>query len=98
MRRLILGWKLLGYARKFRAEIVSYADDFCVLGRTPSTEMLAVIPQLLARLKLPLNAQKTRCLRGPEEAFEFLGYRIGWNDRPKTGTRYIGTRPSKGSI
>ena len=32
MRRFILGWKLLGYTRRFGAEIVNYADDFCVLG------------------------------------------------------------------
>ena len=29
MRRFILGWKVLGYARRFGAEIVNYADD-CV--------------------------------------------------------------------
>ena len=29
MRRFILGWKVLGYARHFKAEIVNYADD-CV--------------------------------------------------------------------
>ena len=28
MRRFILGWKVLGYARRFEAEIVNYADDF----------------------------------------------------------------------
>ncbi|MXY50200.1 MAG: group II intron reverse transcriptase/maturase [Gemmatimonadetes bacterium] len=98
MRRFILGWKLLGYARQFGAEIVCYADDFCVLGRASAAEMLLVITRLMDRLKLPINAQKTRCLRCPEEVFEFLGYRIGWNYRPKTGTRYIGTRPSKGSV
>ncbi|MCY3613880.1 MAG: group II intron reverse transcriptase/maturase [Bacteroidetes bacterium] len=98
MRRFILGWKLLGYARQFGAEIVCYADDFCVLGRASAAEMLMVITRLMNRLKLPINAQKTRCLRCPEEALEFLGYRIGWNYRPKTGTRYIGTRPSKGSV
>ena len=98
MRRFILGWKLLGYARQFGAEIVCYADDFCVLGCASTAEMLLVITRLMDRLKLPINAQKTRCLRCPEEAFEFLGYRIGWNYRPKTGTRYIGTRPSKGSV
>ena len=98
MRRFILGWKLLGYAQQFGAEIVCYADDFCVLGRTSATQMLAVITRLMDRLKLPINAQKTRCLRCPEESFEFLGYRIGWNYRPQTGTRYIGTRPSKASV
>lgn len=98
MRRFILSWKLLGYAQRFEAEIVCYADDFCVLGKATATEMYAVITQFMERLKLPINAQKTRCLRCPEEAFEFLGYRIGWNYRPKSGTRYIGTRPSKGSL
>ncbi len=33
MRRLILGWKALGHARRFGSEIVNYADDLCVLGQ-----------------------------------------------------------------
>ena len=41
MRRFILGWKALGYDRRFRAEIVNYADDLCVLGKAPAAEMLA---------------------------------------------------------
>ena len=41
MRRFILGWKVLGYARRFEAEIVNYADDFAVLGKAPAAEMLA---------------------------------------------------------
>ena len=97
MRRFILGWKALGYARRFGAEIVNYADDFCVLGKAPAAEMLAVVNRLMARLKLPVNAQKTRCLRCPEESLEFLGYRIGWNYRPTDGSRYVGTRPTKAS-
>ena len=60
--------------------------------------MLAVVNRLMARLKLPVNAQKTRCLRCPEESLEFLGYRIGWNYRPTDGSRYIGTRPGKASV
>ena len=52
----------------------------------------------MGKLKLPVNAQKTRCLRCPEEPLEFLGYRIGWNYRPTDGSRYIGTRPSRASV
>ena len=73
MRRFILGWKALGYARRFGAEIVNYADDFCVLGKAPAAEMLAVVNRLMERLKLPVNAQKTRCLRCPEES-----HRVPW--------------------
>ena len=72
MRRFILGWKVLGYARCFGAEIVNYADDFCVLGKAKAAEMLAAVNRLMDRLKLPVNAQKTRCLRCPEEPLEFL--------------------------
>ena len=98
MRRFILGWKLLGYARRFQAEIVNYADDFCVLGKAPAAGMLAVVKRLMQVLKLPINARKTRCLRCPEEPMEFLGYRLGRNYRPTGQGAYIGSRPSKASV
>ncbi len=44
----------------------------------------------MERLKLKLNTQKTRCLRCPEEAFEFLGYRI--RVLPVDVVRYVFTR------
>ena len=98
MRRFILGWKVLGYARRFRAGIVNYADDFAVLGKAPGAEMLMAVEGLMKRLKLPMNAEKTRCCRVPEEPMTFLGYRIGRNHRPVTGAAYIGTRPSRASV
>ena len=98
MRRFILGWKVLGYARHFKAEIVNYADDFAVLGRAPAAVMLAAVEALMKRLKLAMNVEKTRCCRVPEESMTFLGYRIGCNYRPDTGAAYIGTRPSRESV
>jgi len=98
MRRFILGWKVLGYARRFKAEIVNYADDLAVLGRAPAAEMLTAVDGLMRRLKLPMNAEKTRCCRVPEEPMTFLGYRIGRNYRLDTGAPYIGTRPSRESV
>ena len=50
MRRFILGWKVLGYARCFEAEIVNYADDFAVLGKAPAAEMRSAVEALLKRL------------------------------------------------
>ncbi len=52
----------------------------------------------MKRLKLPINAEKTRCCRVPEEPMTFLGYRIGRNYRRDTGAAYIGTRPSPASV
>ena len=98
MRRFILGWKVLGYARHFRAEIVNYADDVCVLGTGPAADMLVAVRWLMDGLKLPINERKTRCLRCPEEPLEFLGYRIGRNYRLMGEGAYLGTRPSKASV
>ena len=98
MRRFILGWEVLGHARRFHSEIVNYADDFCVLGKAPAAEMLTAVKQIMERLKLTVNEEKTRCLRCPDEALEFLGYRIGRNYRPAGKGSYIGTRPSKASV
>ena len=39
MRRFILGWKVLGYARRFEAEIVNYADDCAPRRRRREAEM-----------------------------------------------------------
>ncbi len=98
MRRFILGRKALGYARRFCAEIVNYADDFCVLGKAPAAEMLSAVERIMEVLKLPVNARKTRCVRCPEEPTVFLGYRIGLNHRPTGKGSYIGTRPDKASV
>jgi len=96
MRRFLLGWKTLGYARQFRAEIVNYADDFVVCGRAPAEAMRVAVERMMGKLKLPINPTKTRCVRVPEEPLEFLGYRIGHNYRPRTGEPYLGTTPSSG--
>ena len=98
MRRFILGWDVLGYARRFRSEIVNYADDLCILGVAPAAEMLTAVKRLMDGLKLPVNERKTRCLRCPDEALEFLGYRIGRNYRVNGRGPYIGTRPSTASV
>ena len=39
MRRFILGWKVMGYARRFEAEIVNYADDCAPRRRGKEAEM-----------------------------------------------------------
>ena len=107
MRRFILGFKQLGYALRFHAEIVNYGDDICILGKVPATEMLVAVSRIMDHLNLPVNAEKARCLRCPEEPLEFLGYRIGTNccqrgkgtnNRQRGKGSYIGTRPSKASV
>ncbi len=98
MRRFLLGWKGLGYARRFKAGVVHYADDIVILGKESAATMREAVEDVMKRLKLPLNAEKTRCVRVPEESFDFLGYRVGRNYRRDTGRAYIGTRPTPASV
>ena len=74
------------------------ADDFVVCGRAPAEAMRAAVERMLERLRLPVNARKTRCLHVPEEPMEFSEYRVGRNYRRDTVRDYFGTRPSAGSV
>ena len=95
MRRFVLGWNALGHERRLDAHIVNYADDFVICCRGEGAEALRVMQGMMGRLKLTVNETKTRLCRAPEEAFDFLGYTLGWCHSPQTGRRYIGTRPSR---
>ena len=86
MRRFLLGWKVLGYARRFKAEIVNYADDFAVLGKVPAAEMLTAVEGLMERtptnqcVRLDGKGRKTRTCplwsRTVEVLLDQLGSRI----------------------
>lgn len=93
-RRFVLGWNSLGHARRLAARIVNYADDFVICCRRNAEEALAVMRGMMSTLKLTVNESKTRVCRLPAETFDFLGYTIGPCYRPRTGTCYLGTRPS----
>lgn len=98
MRRFILGWRKLGYAERFGARIVNYADDLVICCKRQSEEALRAMRQLMARLKLTLNEEKTHVSRIPQDHFDFLSYTFGRCYSPRTGRAYLGTRPSRGSI
>ena len=98
MRRFILGWKTLGYERRLRAHIVNYADDFVICCRGTATQAMAAMREMMQRLRLTVNEEKTRQCRVWDESIDFLGYTIGRCHSPKTGKVYIGTKPSKKKI
>ncbi|MCP3997097.1 MAG: group II intron reverse transcriptase/maturase, partial [bacterium] len=58
MRRFILGWKVLGHERRFRAKIVNYADDFVICCRGSAEEAMIAMRQIMGRLKLTVNETK----------------------------------------
>jgi group II intron reverse transcriptase/maturase len=98
MRRFVLGWKQLGHAKRFDAQIVNYADDFVICCRGTADKAQHVMQDMMNRLKLTVNAAKTHVCRVPDETFDFLGYTIGRCWSQKTGRAYIGTRPSQKRI
>jgi group II intron reverse transcriptase/maturase len=98
MRRFVLGWKTLGHERRLRAYIVNYADDFVICCRGTAVQAMAAMREMMQRLRLTVNEQKTRQCRAWDESFEFLGYTIGRCYSPQTGRSYIGTKPSKKKI
>ena len=99
MRRFVLGWKKLGLEERLGSRIVTYADDLVILcRRSKAEEALQRMREIMGRLKLTVNEEKTRICKVPEGEFDFLGYTFGRLYSPKTGKAYIGYRPSKKSI
>jgi hypothetical protein len=95
MRRFVLGWKKLGHEKRLEARIVNYADDLVICCRGRAEEALAIMRNIMTKLKLTVNETKTRVCKLPEEKFDFLGYTFGRCYSSKTGRAYLGTVPSK---
>jgi len=99
MRRFVLGWKMLGLERSLGSRIVTYADDLVILckkGR--AEEALQRLREIMGKLRLTVNEEKTRICKVPEGEFDFLGYTFGRMHSARTGQVHLGYRPSKKSI
>src|SRR5881628_1511499 len=99
MRRFVLGWKKLGLEQSLGTRIVTYADDLVILCRRgKAEEALHRMRELMSKLKLTVNEEKTRICTVPEGEFDFLGYTFGRLYSARTGQARLGQRPSKKSI
>ena len=99
MRRFVLGWKKLGLDKSLGSCIVTYADDLVILCRRgQAEEALRRMRELMGKLKLTVNEEKTRVCKVPDDEFDFLGYTFGRMYSAKTGQARLGMRPSKKSI
>jgi RNA-directed DNA polymerase len=99
MRRFVLGWKKLGLGKRLGSRIVTYADDLVILCRKGmAEEALQRMRDLMGKLKLTVNEEKTRICKVPEGEFDFLGYTFGRMYSARTGQARLGFRPSKKSI
>src|SRR5437016_14371262 len=99
MRRFVLGWKKLGLEKSLGTRIVTYADDLVILCRKGrAAEALQRLRDLMGKLKLTVNEEKTRICKVPEGEFDFLGYTFGRMYSRTTGKARLGMQPSKKSI
>jgi RNA-directed DNA polymerase len=93
-RRVVVGTKV-GALRKGKGYIINYADDLVICRRAGADEALVLMRNMMSRLKMTVNENKTRVCRLPEEKLDFLGYTFGRCYSSKTGRAYWGTTPSK---
>src|SRR6195256_3882285 len=99
MRRFVLGWKKLGLERSLGTRLVIYADDLVILSRRGNAEAaLHHLREIMGKLKLTVNEDKTRICEVPEGEFDFLGFTFGRMYSQRTGQARLALRPSKKSV
>jgi RNA-directed DNA polymerase len=98
MNRFLKYWRITGRSEVFRAQVVTYADDFVILSRAGAAEALNWTRNVMTRIGLTLNEAKTSIKQARTERFDFLGYTFGPIRNRKTGRKYIGECPSKQSV
>jgi RNA-directed DNA polymerase len=98
MHRYIKAFRRYGLGERYGAVLVTYADDLVVLCRRGAEEVLAYTRQWMERIGLKLNEEKSSIRHAHREAFDFLGYTFGPFFFRRTGTRYLGAKPSAKSV
>jgi len=91
-----------GPARRHGAELVRYADDFVVLARHLSDDVVGWLEHRLeGQMQLMVNREKTRIVRlsDPGSHLDFLGYRMRfYASLYRGGRRYLNVAPSPGAV
>ncbi len=78
MRRFVLAWKQLGLEQSLGSRIVNSADDLVILCKSgKADEALLRMREIMGKLKLTVNEEKTQVCKIPEAEFDFLGYTFG---------------------
>jgi group II intron reverse transcriptase/maturase len=92
-------WERNDLQQRLGARIVRYADDIVILcRRNRSDKAMAVLRQILERLKLTLNETKTKIVNAHKGRFDFLGFSIYMGESRRTGSLYPNVKPSKKSL
>ena len=98
MNRFLKYWRLKGCEEAFTANVVAYADDFVILSRGEVSKVLEWTQQVMSRIGLSLNMDKTSLKDARKEHFDFLGYTFGLMCVTRKGIWRMGAEPSKNSV
>ena len=98
MNRFLKYWRLKGCDSALKARIVAYADDFVILSRGHASQALEWTRQVMERIGLSLNMDKTTLRNARKEHFDFLGYTFGLMCITRRGEWHMGAEPSKTSV
>jgi group II intron reverse transcriptase/maturase len=83
---------------KANVKMIRYADDFVLMAKWMNPAILNKLEQLLNRMELSINWDKSRIVKAREESFDFLGLTFRY-DRPRIKGKnpYWNIKPSKKS-
>jgi RNA-directed DNA polymerase len=70
------------------------ATRLVICCRGTADKAMAVMREMMSKLKWTVNETKTRLCRLPDESFNFLGYTLGRNYNCRSGKFYLDSRPS----
>jgi Group II intron, maturase-specific domain./Reverse transcriptase (RNA-dependent DNA polymerase). len=79
-------------------KIIRYADDFVLMGKQLVAEAEEKLKELLTRMGLTLNEDKTKQINATESSFDFLGFMFRYDkDLHGRNQKYLNIFPSKKS-
>jgi len=80
---------------QYGIEIIRYADDFILMGRNIPEVILNRLYQILMRMGLTINSEKSKRVNAKESSFDFLGFTVRY-DRSifDSSKRFWHIRPS----
>lgn len=87
-----------GIFKNMGISIIRYADDFVLMGKCINERIKDKLKEILKRMELELNENKTRIIIAVKMPFDFLGFTIRYDkDLYGTDKRYWNIIPSKKS-
>jgi RNA-directed DNA polymerase len=91
-------WDKHALAKKHHARLVRYADDLVILCAKGTDTSFTLLKNILTKLDLQLNENKTEIKDARIEKFNFLGFQIGLVNNQRTGKHFPLIEPSAKSM